>query len=97
MNEYSLHSPTSMAWEGALASREAFLRSTQGRVQAKGLSPSSMLHTLAVPAGRTPSAVSVPTRPLTTLPIVPSPPTANTASFFSAAACFASSTVCGPL
>src|SRR5688572_4546776 len=44
-----------------------------------------------------PSAVSEPTNPLTTLPIVPSPPTANAASFLSAAACFASSILCSPL
>src|SRR5215211_6717379 len=76
---------------------DTFLRSTQGRDHANGRNPSSMLQTLAVPAGRTPSAVSEPTSPLTTLPIVPSPPTANTASLFSVAACFASSTICSPL
>src|SRR5689334_9791909 len=76
---------------------EAFLRSTHGCVQAKGLNPSSILQTFAVPAGRTPRAVSEPTNPLTTLPIVPSPPTAKTASFFSAAACFANSITCSPL
>src|SRR5512144_3229318 len=76
---------------------EMFLRNIQGRVHVKGRNPNSMLQTFAVPAGRTPSAVSEQTNPLTTLPIVPSPPTANTASRFSAAACFASSTVCAPL
>ena len=46
-----------------------------------------MAQTFMVPAGSTPSAVSVLTSPLATWPTVPSPPTANTAWKFSAAAC----------
>ena len=45
-----------------------------------------MAQTFIVPAGSTPRAVSVLSRPLATCPTVPSPPIAKTASNFSAAA-----------
>ncbi len=48
--------------------------------------PISLAHTLPVPTGNTPIAVSLPTNPSTTSRIVPSPPATSTTLQFAATA-----------